>query len=139
MLPYESFLAMKYSLPKSERLHAEKSIKELFEKGSSFFLYPFKIVFWVGEGLEDTANQVLFSVSKKKIKKATGRNYIKRRLKEAYRLNKALLPPTGLLLGFVFVGEAKMSFGELEPKMKLVLQKLPNELSKNLGKHVPKN
>lgn len=130
---------MKYLLPKSERLHAEKSIKELFEKGSSFFLYPFKIVFWVGEGLEDTANQVLFSVSKKKIKKATGRNYIKRRLKEAYRLNKAMLPPTGLLLGVVFVGEAKMSFGELEPKMKLVLQKLPNELSKNLGKHVPKN
>ena len=130
---------MKFTLPKSERLHAEKSIKELFEKGSSFFLYPFKIVFWVGEGLEDTANQVLFSVSKKKIKKATGRNYIKRRLKEAYRLNKALLPPTGLLLGFVFVGEAKMSFGELEPKMKLVLQKLPNELSKNLGKHDSKN
>lgn len=130
---------MKYSLPKSERLHAEKSIKELFEKGSSFFLYPFKIVFWVEKGMEDTANQVLFSVSKKKIKKATGRNYIKRRLKEAYRLNKALLPPGGLLLGFVFVGEAKMSFGELEPKMKLVLQKLPNELSKNLGKHDSKN
>ena len=130
---------MKYSLPKSERLHAEKSIKELFEKGSSFFLYPFKIVFWVEKGMEDTANQVLFSVSKKKIKKATGRNYIKRRLKEAYRLNKALLPPGGLLLGFVFVGEAKMSFGELEPKMKLVLQKLPNELSKKLGKHDSKN
>jgi ribonuclease P protein component len=139
MLPYESFLAMKYSLPKSERLHAEKSIKELFEKGSSFFLYPFKIVFWVGEGLEESPNQVLFSVSKKKIKKATGRNYIKRRLKEAYRLNKSILPPSGLLLGFVFVGEAKMSFGELEPKMKQVLQKLPNELSKNLGKHDSKN
>ena len=135
MLPYESFLVMKYSLPKSERLHAEKSIKELFEKGSSFFLYPFKVMFWVGEELEESPNQVLFSVSKKKIKKATGRNYIKRRLKEAYRLNKALLPPAGLLLGFVFVGEAKMSFGELEPKMKLVLQKLPNELSKYLGKH----
>lgn len=130
---------MKYSLPKSERLHAEKSIKELFEKGSSFFLYPFKIMFWVGEGLEGTSNQVLFSVSKKKIKKATGRNYIKRRLKEAYRLNKSLLPPAGLLLGFVFVGEAKMSFGEIEPKMKLVLQKLPNELSKNLAKHDSKN
>ncbi len=130
---------MKYSLPKSERLHAEKSIKELFEKGSSFFLYPFKVMFWVEEGLEESPNQVLFSVSKKKIKKATGRNYIKRRLKEAYRLNKSLLPPAGLLLGFVFVGEARMSFAELEPKMKLVLQKLPNELSKNLGKHDSKN
>ncbi len=130
---------MKYSLPKSERLHAEKSIKELFEKGSSFFLYPFKVMIWVEEGLEESPNQVLFSVSKKKIKKATGRNYIKRRLKEAYRLNKSLLPPAGLLLGFVFVGEARMSFAELEPKMKLVLQKLPNELSKNLGKHDSKN
>ncbi len=130
---------MKYSLPKSERLHAEKSIKELFEKGSSFFLYPFKVMFWVEEGFEESPNQVLFSVSKKKIKKATGRNYIKRRLKEAYRLNKSLLPPAGLLLGFVFVGEARMSFAELEPKMKLVLQKLPNELSKNLGKHDSKN
>jgi len=139
MLPYESFLAMEYTLPKSERLHAEKSIKELFEKGSSFFLYPFKVMFWVGEGVEESPNQVLFSVSKKKIKKATGRNYIKRRLKEAYRLNKSLLPPTGLLLGFIFVGEAKMSFGELEPKMKQVLQRLPDEISKNLGKHDSKN
>jgi len=96
-------------------------------------------MFWVGEGLEGTSNQVLFSVSKKKIKKATGRNYIKRRLKEAYRLNKSLLPPARLLLGFVFVGEAKMSFGKIDPKMKLVLQKLPNELSKNLAKHDSKN
>lgn len=126
---------MKYSLPKSERLHAEKSIKELFEKGSSFFLYPFKVMFWVVEELEESPNQVLFSVSKKKIKKATGRNYIKRRLKEAYRLNKSLLPPAGLLLGFIFVGEVRITFAELELKMKLALQKLPNELSKNLGKH----
>jgi hypothetical protein len=39
----------------------------------------------------------------------------------------------------VFVGEAKMSFEEIEPKIKLVLQKLPNELSKNLAKHDSKN
>lgn len=130
MFPYDSFLEMKYTLPKSERLHAEKSIKELFERGSSFFLYPFKVMYFQKEVVEAVPNQVLFSVSKKKIKKATGRNYIKRRLKEAYRINKSMLSPTGLLLGFVFVGAAKMSFGELEPKMKQVLLRLPGELAK---------
>lgn len=139
MLPYDSFLEMKYTLPKSERLHAEKSIKELFEKGSSFFLYPFKLIFLEGEGEEGQPNQVLFSVSKKKIKKATGRNFIKRRLKEAYRLNKSLISPSGLFLGFVFVGDARMSFGELEPKMKQVLHRISSEVSKNLGKHDSKN
>ncbi len=139
MLPYDSFLAMKYTLPKSERLHAEKSIKELFDKGSSFFLYPFKILFWVDEELDGHPNQVLFSISKKKIKKATERNYIKRRLREAYRLNKALLPSAGMLLGVIFVGGSKLSFGELEPKMRLVLQRLPNELSKNIKQNDSKN
>lgn len=139
MLPYDSFLAMKYTLPKSERLHAEKSIKELFERGSSFFLYPFKVLFWVDEELEGRPNQVLFSVSKKKIKKATERNYIKRRLREAYRLNKALFPSEGVLLGVIFVGGSKLSFGELEPKMKQVLQRLPIELSKIIKQNDSKN
>ena len=130
---------MKYSLPKSERLHAEKSIKELFERGSSFFLYPFKVLFWVDEELEGRSNQVLFSVSKKKIKKATERNYIKRRLREAYRLNKALFPSEGVLLGVIFVGGSKLSFGELEPKMRQVLQRLPIELSKIIKQNDSKN
>ena len=130
---------MEYTLPKSERLHAEKSIKELFEKGSSFFLYPFNvIVLAAGEEL-DAVNQALFSVSKKKIKKATGRNFIKRRMKEAYRLNKTLLAPAGISLGFIFVGDPSMTFGEMEPKMKLALQKVQKEVSKNQEDHDAKN
>ena len=86
MLPYESFLAMKYSLPKSERLHAEKSIKELFEKGSSFFLYPFKVLFYVKKEEGNGTAQVLFSVSKKKIKKATQRNLVRRRIKRSLQV-----------------------------------------------------
>ncbi|MFC5193521.1 ribonuclease P protein component [Algoriphagus aquatilis] len=122
---------MNFKLPKSERLHAEKLIKELFNEGSSFFLYPFKVVFLVKQELEDLPNQVLFSVSKKKIKKASGRNFIKRRLKETYRLNKQLLSKKGILLGFIFVGNPEMSFSEIEPKMKLALDRLQKELSQN--------
>jgi ribonuclease P protein component len=119
---------MNYKLPKKERLHAEKLIKELFNEGSSFFLYPFKVLFLKKEDLIGQPNQVLFSVSKKKIKKATGRNFIKRRLKEAYRLNKHILPPDGIILGLIFVGKAEMSFTEIQPKMIQVLNKLNQDL-----------
>ena len=122
---------MNFRLPKSERLHADKLIKELFHEGSSFFLYPFKVVFLVKKELEDQPNQVLFSVSKKKIRKASGRNFIKRRLKETYRLNKQLLSTKGILLGFIFVGNPEMSFSEIEPRMKLALERLQKELSQN--------
>lgn len=130
---------MNFKLPKSERLHAEKRIKELFNEGSSFFLYPFKVVFLVKKELEDQPNQVLFSVSKKKIRKASGRNFIKRRLKETYRLNKQLLSTKGILLGFIFVGNPEMSFSEIEPRMKLALERLQKELSQNHSNDDSKN
>ncbi|MCU0400520.1 MAG: ribonuclease P protein component [Algoriphagus sp.] len=122
---------MNFKLPKSERLYAEKRIKELFNEGSSFFLYPFKVVFLVKKELAGQPNQALFSVSKKKIRKASGRNFIKRRLKETYRLNKHILSSKGILLGFIFVGNPEMSFSEIEPKMKFALERLQKELSQN--------
>lgn len=122
---------MNYRLPKSERLHAEKLIKELFNEGSSFFLYPFKMLFLRKIDLSGQTNQVLFSVSKKKIKKASGRNFIKRRLKEAYRLNKSILTHEGILIGVIFVGKPEMSFAEIQPKMIQALTKLNQELLQN--------
>ncbi|GAB3229970.1 ribonuclease P protein component [Algoriphagus aestuariicola] len=126
---------MNYRLPKSERLHAEKLIKELFNEGSSFFLYPFKVIFLRKIDLSGQTNQVLFSVSKKKIKRANGRNFIKRRLKEAYRLNKHLLLSDGIILGFIFVGKPDTSFAEIEPKMILALSKLSQELPQKTLPH----
>lgn len=125
---------MNYKLPKSERLHAEKEIKELFNEGSSFFLFPFKVQFFVKKQSGDGTPKVLFSVSKKKIKKAVDRNFIKRRMKEAYRLNKQLLSSleiNGLTLGLIYVGSIKMGFHELEPKITLVLKRLVKELNSN--------
>lgn len=126
---------MNFKLPKSERLHADKLIKELFNEGSSFFLYPFKVIFLKKKELEGQTNQVLFSVSKKKIKNATARNFIKRRIRETYRLNKNLTVPNGQLLGFIFVGNPRMSFSEMEPRMKLALERLQNEFCKNNSNH----
>jgi len=124
---------MNYRLPKSERLYADKLIKELFNEGSSFFLYPFKVLFYVKGEVEKGTVQVLFSVSKKKIKKAVGRNLVRRRIKEVYRLNKSLLGLDGkqISIGLVYVSSDLMEFADLQPKMISILKKLSLLLSQN--------
>ncbi|UZD22205.1 ribonuclease P protein component [Algoriphagus halophytocola] len=128
---------MNYRLPKSERLHADKLIKELFNEGSSFFLYPFKVQYFVKKGEDAGTTRVLFSVSKKKIKKAVGRNYVKRRIKEAYRLNKSLLPESdhSLSIGLIYVSSDLMEFSALEPKVIQVLERLTQIISENHTDH----
>ena len=68
---------MNFRLPKSERLHSVKLIEELFSEGSSFFLYPFKVVYKGRAPLEEAGTAVLFSVPKKKLRKAHQRNLVK--------------------------------------------------------------
>ncbi|TFV92202.1 ribonuclease P protein component [Algoriphagus kandeliae] len=123
---------MNFRLPKTERLYSQKSIKELFDEGSSFFLYPFKVLYLVKEGESHTSNpnQVLFSVSKRKIKKATGRNLMKRRMREAYRINKHLLSNSSrqLFIGLLYVSSEAMDFKSLEEKTKKVLERIESEV-----------
>ncbi|MCH7413273.1 ribonuclease P protein component [Belliella sp. R4-6] len=118
---------MNYTLSKNERLHSKKSIKELFDKGSSFFLYPFKVLYFESPQNSIETNQILFSVSKKKIKKAVDRNHVKRRIKEAYRLNKHLLTGKNKSIkniAFIYVSSDISTFKSIEPVIQKILKKL---------------
>lgn len=126
---------MNHKLSKNERLHSKKSIKELFDKGSSFFLYPFKVLYLDLPQDSIETNQVLFSVSKKKIKKAVDRNQVKRRIKEGYRLNKHLLSKAEVKknIALIYVSSDIPSFKKIEPIIQKILVRLDqqsNEIQK---------
>lgn len=80
-----------YSFGKKHRLSSRTLIERLFGEGCSFFAYPFRCV-WLVTGpdpyRETAPVQVLVSVSKRNHKRAVARNKIKRRVREAYRLNR---------------------------------------------------
>lgn len=80
-----------FTFRKEERLNKERWIKELFERGSSFHLYPFRILFMPHPDSKWPVTQVLITVSMRNFKKAVDRNALKRRIREGYRLNKQVL------------------------------------------------
>jgi len=113
-----------FTFPKQEKLKSRKIIKDLFEKGSSFYLYPFKIVFIKNfEAPSQEFPQILFSVSKRNFKRAVKRNRIKRLLREAYRLNKSDLLkkiPAQILpiaIGIMYVSKEELSFEIIQNKL----------------------
>lgn len=130
----------KYSFPKSDRLCSHTIIEELFSKGQSFVSYPFRVIYISVESLEDAQSQVMFSVSKKRFKRAVHRNLLKRRCKEAYRLNREefsnYLTEADQQIAFamVYISGDQLSYKVIEKGIKKALVKLKESLSKNEDK-----
>lgn len=79
---------MKNSFSKSERLKSTRGIEELYKYGKSFRIYPLKITFFECERSKNSPVSVLISAPKHFFKHAHDRNLVKRRIREAYRINK---------------------------------------------------
>lgn len=118
-----------YTFKKEERLCSKKLLDKLFHNGSSFLLYPFRIIWLVTDQLPaDVPVQVVISVSKRKFKRAVDRNLLKRRMREIYRLNKAEMVYSRvdrpLLLAISYIGNDISEYRFMEKKLKLGLDKL---------------
>lgn len=121
---------MRHTLSKEERISSKKLIQELFTKSSSFYLYPFVVKHSPSD--HPSLHRVLISVSKRKFKTAVKRNLLKRRTREAYRLNKHLLDTTlfsehKLNIGLIYSTNQELGFDLIEKKLILILERLTQE------------
>lgn len=119
-----------YTLPSRLRLKSRKDIERLFKSGEarSFTLYPLRVIY--AHRREERPSQVLVSVSKRRFKHAVHRNRVKRLLREAYRLNRHLLPevtaehPKGMQIAFVYLCDRLPSQQEISDKVCEALRKI---------------
>lgn len=124
-----------HTLKKIERLNSKKEIDNLFATGSSFVVYPYRLIYTHTPLTPTDAPAAMFvSVPKKKFKRAVKRNLLRRRTKEAYRLHKAPLltqlldSETHLSLAILYLDKEEKPYDYLERKMVELLARLQNEL-----------
>src|SRR5690606_18342444 len=80
---------------KSEKLKLKKQIETLFRNGKAFQFEYLRIIYLLIDNNNPLSEKLKFGVSipKKKIPKAHDRNKCKRRIREAFRLQKSALYP----------------------------------------------
>ena len=100
------------------------------QKGTSLQEYPFKFIYTQAPATNPFPVQICIAVSKRKINKATRRNLIKRRIREAWRLNKSTIyqylqaKGTQLALMVIYTGKAGMPSRDIHKAMEKAIQKL---------------
>ena len=137
-------------MKKEERLHHRSLVEGLFLKGKTFYEYPLRVT-WRKINVEalnknfrnavpeDIAKvQFMVSVPKKKRKRAVDRVLLRRRIREAYRLNCEELKSVAeqnsdfrtMSVAMVYIHDENMQYVVIEEKVKGAIKKLCNLASK---------
>jgi ribonuclease P protein component len=121
---------------KKERLCSRKAINELFESGKVLKQFPFKLVYSCCT-YNQSPVKIAISVPKKIYKRAVKRNFIRRRIREVYRLNKHVLYEiTGekftVNIIVIYISSNIASYAEIEKKFIRTLSALAKDIKDNI-------
>ena len=110
-----------HTLPKKERLSGRTDISRLLDKGRYGIASCLKYCYLTGTGLP--YGRILVSVPKRHFKRAVKRNLLKRRIRESYRRQKALLGP-GVDILFVYTPKEVLPYDTIYADMTALLSSL---------------
>lgn len=120
----------RYGLSRAERLRGQKCVGRIFAEGKSGFVFPFRYHYLI-DRTEGAAAAMMVSVPKKMFKRAVKRNLFKRRTREAYRLEKAVLTGGGaglaVSVAFVYASRDEVGFDKMRSSMRRILAAIAEE------------
>ena len=144
------------TLGKGEKLRHKKLVGNLFAEGKSLYDFPIRMV-WTSLSPEELEGafragvppltdplQMLITIPKKKRRRAVDRVLLRRRIREAYRLNR--LPLIDVInervdiatvsVAFIWLGEENLPFAEIEKKITALISRLIRKLSLNSSSEI---
>jgi len=143
--------AGRLTLRKGEKLRHRSLVEGLFKEGHTIYEFPLRLTWRAldGEGLDTTFRdhvperidslQMLITVPKKKRRHAVDRVLMRRRIREAYRLNR--LPLKGMLeanpgirtlgMAIIYLHDKNLPYPTIEQKMRLLLKKLAARINRD--------
>jgi ribonuclease P protein component len=123
---------LKNSFKKCDRLKSSLEIDALYRKNKYVVSYPLKCYYSFSEKNESESTvRAAFTVPKKTFKHAVDRNILKRRMREAYRLNYKKIfeiflnqKDQQLKLFIIYVGKEILEYEVIAKNMQTVLKKV---------------
>lgn len=119
-----------FRLYKREKLCSRTAVNFLFSDGKSEFSYPLRVVYRIVPGASVPGARFMITVPKKKVRTAVGRVLMRRRIREAYRLNRSCIIPAleangvAVEMAFIYLDKTLMPYSKIEDRLRTVLSRI---------------